>query len=344
MLKKYGISCKVIPWLHREGDNKRMNTEIFSEQSNRLTQSVSKSIKGLSALEIMMGHLGIATGFFFLYPNRKAGILFVGIFFMLSGYGLMHNFNNQEGYLNHFLRKRLLNILVPAYMVYIIWGCLEGSIIKTYSLHTFLEYILLREFWLKTNWYLFEIAIFYVVFYCLYKFFPKQRANVLLVVMTIIFVAFFLKIDNPWYGSSICFPFGILYEQYGELLNKWMKKCYWLKCIVTLVICGLSIVLFFVLGNDSIIGNPLARNIAALSFCIWLLFLLDKIKIDYSLCKWFGNISYEIFLFHPMWINIISYYTENPWILLVSCIFMTLLSSILFHGCIVRCCKIFSKS
>ena len=116
----------------------------------------------------MMGHLGIATGFFFLYPNRKAGILFVGIFFMLSGYGLMYNLDNQEGYLSRFLRKRLLNLLIPAYMVYIIWGCLEGLLIKNFSLKTFLEYILLSNFWLKTNWYVFEIAVFYIVFYCLF--------------------------------------------------------------------------------------------------------------------------------------------------------------------------------
>lgn len=294
----------------------------------------------------MMGHLGIATGFFFLYPNRKAGILFVGIFFMLSGYGLMYNLDNQEGYLSRFLRKRLLNLLIPAYMVYIIWGCLEGLLIKNFSLKTFLEYILLSNFWLKTNWYVFEIAVFYIVFYCLYKLLPKQRANILLALMTIIFIfiAFFLKIDNPWYGSSICFPFGILYEQYAELFNKWMKKSYWLKGIAALFICGLSIVLFFLLGNDSIIGNPIARNIAALSFCIWLLFFLDRVKIDYSICKWFGKFSYEIFLFHPMWISIISYYTDNPWILLISCIFMTLLSSVLFHGCIVKCCKLLQKS
>lgn len=48
--------------------------------TSKLNQSVSQAIKGLSALEIMIGHLGIATGFSFLYPNRKAGILFVGIF------------------------------------------------------------------------------------------------------------------------------------------------------------------------------------------------------------------------------------------------------------------------
>lgn len=265
---------------------------------------------------------------------------------MISGYGLMYNFDNREGYLNHFLRKRLINLLVPVYVVYIIWGCLERILIKNYFLHTFLEYILLSDFWSKTNWYVFEIAIFYVVFYCLYKFLPKRRANILLVVMTIIFifVAFFLKIDNPWYGSSICFPFGILYEQCAELLNKWMKKYYWLKATATLFICGLTIVLFFFLGNDSIIGNPIARNIAALSFSIWLLFLLDKVKIDYSICKWLGKISYEIFLFHPMWICIISYYTENPWMLLVACIFMTLLSSALFHGCIAKCCMILQKS
>lgn len=52
---------------------------------------------------IMIGHIGLATGSIVLYPNRKAGILFVGIFFMLSGYGLIYSVDNKPEYLKHFL-------------------------------------------------------------------------------------------------------------------------------------------------------------------------------------------------------------------------------------------------
>ena len=69
----------------------------------------------------MLGHIGIATQSVFLYANRKAGILFVGIFFMLSGYGLIYSLNNKPNYINNFLKKRMCRIFFPAYIVYIVF-------------------------------------------------------------------------------------------------------------------------------------------------------------------------------------------------------------------------------
>lgn len=90
-----------------------------------LTKEVSKSIKGISAIEIMIGHLGNVTGFWFLYPNRKAGVLFVGLFFMISGYGLMYNLIHKNDYMEHFLTRRLLSVLIPAYIVYLLYGMVD---------------------------------------------------------------------------------------------------------------------------------------------------------------------------------------------------------------------------
>lgn len=96
---------------------------LTDKQTLSVTQSIS--LKGISAIEIMIGHLGIATGLRILYPGRKAGILFVGIFFMISGYGLMYSYLYRPGYMKHFLRKRIVGLCVPAYIVYLICGLTE---------------------------------------------------------------------------------------------------------------------------------------------------------------------------------------------------------------------------
>lgn len=56
---------------------------------------------------------------------------------------------------------------------------------------------------------------------------------------------------------------------------------------------------FFVLGNDSIIGNPVARNVASVSFCIIIILILEEVKIGNKLSRFLGKCSYEIFLIHP---------------------------------------------
>lgn len=60
------------------------------------------SLRGICAIEIMLGHIGIATENIFLFPNRKAGILFVGIFFLFSGYGLAYSVEHKRDYLHGF--------------------------------------------------------------------------------------------------------------------------------------------------------------------------------------------------------------------------------------------------
>ncbi len=87
-----------------------------------LTPETTKALKGISALCIMLGHIGNITKVPFLWIFWKSALLFVGLFLMFSGYGLMYNFINRENYLNHFFRNRILTIVIPLYLVYLLQG------------------------------------------------------------------------------------------------------------------------------------------------------------------------------------------------------------------------------
>lgn len=109
-------------------------------KGDALCQGNVMALRGICAIEIMMGHLGIATGSAVLFPNRKAGILFVGIFFALSGYGLMYSVSNKENYLRGFLIKRLIvKLLLPAYVVFIISTILKAFCLSGGGIHTTLK-------------------------------------------------------------------------------------------------------------------------------------------------------------------------------------------------------------
>lgn len=83
-------------------------------------QEQSAALRGICAIEIMIGHIGLITGSMVLYPNRKAGILFVGIFFILSGYGVAYSTDHKVDYLKHFLAGRTVKLLLPLIMVKVI--------------------------------------------------------------------------------------------------------------------------------------------------------------------------------------------------------------------------------
>lgn len=77
--KEFSVAVILLIWINLifYGIQKR------HEIGNALTLSNSKAIRGICAIEIMIGHIGIEISNLFQFPNRKAGILFVGLFFML---------------------------------------------------------------------------------------------------------------------------------------------------------------------------------------------------------------------------------------------------------------------
>lgn len=69
---------------------------------------------------------------------------------------------------------------------------------------------------------------------------------------------------------------------------------------------------FLLLGNESIIGNPLARNIASLSFCMIVLTVLSKVKIGNQVSYCLGKCSYEIYLIHSFVLSLLWEHGVEP--------------------------------
>ena len=134
---------------------------------NPFNKENSVILRGMAALEIMIGHIGLATGSKILFPNRKAGILFVGIFLALSGYGLMYSKENKKQYMDEFLGKRLCKLLIPAYSVYIIFVIFQ--MVQSKNIIYLRNIIDMKHFFLNTNWYVWEIILLYCIFYTAYK-------------------------------------------------------------------------------------------------------------------------------------------------------------------------------
>lgn len=282
--------------------------EKYSDTGFARTNSMT--LRGICAIEIMMGHLGIATGSAVLYPNRKAGILFVGVFFALSGYGLMYSVSNKENYLQVFLRKRLLvKLLLPAYVVFVI-----GAIVKAFCLggaYSIKNVYRITAFWSETNWYVWELSMLYIAFYICAKIDKRLiKSHYFLGIGTLIFVciAFCVGIDNPWYGSTFCFWIGILYYMKKEIfIERFVRKQFLLKVFACTALLGIAIACFFYYGG--IVGNLIARNAASVLFVIIVLMCLHRVSIGNAISNWLGKYSYEIYLIHPLLIGIM-----RPWI------------------------------
>jgi membrane-bound acyltransferase YfiQ involved in biofilm formation len=108
------------------------------------------------------GHRNRETGNIIQFPNRKVGILFVGIFLMISGYGLMYGLENKEDYLKNFWPKRL------------------GKMIPIFAIVVIIDFIINKEINFSratggAKWYVYELIILYILFYISNRLFIKNQ-------------------------------------------------------------------------------------------------------------------------------------------------------------------------
>lgn len=295
---------------------------ISKKQTNALSQVNILALRGICAFEIMIGHIGLATGSKWLYLNRKAGILFVGIFFMLSGYGLRYSLDTKTDYLNRFLINHFIKIFPIAYIVFLL-GTLGCHLINGMPINR-LWFISIKDFLSGANWYVGEILLLYLIYWLSYKFINKIIGKNIILGASLILIlcCYFLKFDKPWYGSTICFWLGIVwYENEKKIIDKFSKNVMF-YCLVGFIF--ISSMLLFMIDGNGIIGLVFARNMASAAFCVLIILILYNVKIGNKITNILGIESYALYLIHPWIITILKEFNFNlilfSWIIILGSI------------------------
>ena len=306
-------------------------------QEEPFSLSTSKAIQGFSAVAIILHHLSQdlmkeAGPFEFL---SGCGVLFVGIFFFFSGYGLYTSLKTKKDYLKGFLRKRLITILIPFYMciaVFTVASCICGTKYKVKDL------ILVLSGWSLINshmWYIVEIAILYLAFFIIYKLIKNRTAAT--VVMAIFVLAMmggslylchgkdfscpYWFMGEWWYNASILFVIGIIVSKHQDALRKIARKGY-------VILVPLFAVLTAVFGKitsrflekysywSEIPGEDpryldklrcLSVQVPfILCFVLFVLLVMMKVRFGNPVLKFLGAISLELYLIHNLFLTGLS--------------------------------------
>ena len=172
--------------------------------NNFLSLKILNGLKGLASLSILIGHINLDNQEYAekeLYQTPPGLGRFYPAFFMFcSGYGLMVSFKKKKDYLNNFLKKRVLSILIPYSLCRVI-GYISDIYINYDSKSLF--YYLNPKIIFKNiilfdhNWFACEIIILYFLFYLLFKLFQNRNLN-----RFIILILSWLIIFIPTYYSN----------------------------------------------------------------------------------------------------------------------------------------------
>ena len=270
----YGSVLFVIFWGFRFAGFKDNFNEDFS------SLKITRSLRGLCALCILVHHFSIQLPFRYAGEFKLfygMGIFFVSVFFFYSGYGLLKSIDTKQGYLENFLKTRILkSLVVPFYVNSVIYGIFYAAMGYSLPFYKwiggFMGLFLFNEY----AWYPIVLVILYLLFYVLF-YNLRHRDDAFFFIFLVIFVLasvfcisghypFVKKVlgwnycVNEWTGEKwwdtskqlwfcgewwvntlIAFPAGMIFEDNEKKIVEWLKRFYWLKL--------LAVISLFVLMN-----------------------------------------------------------------------------------------------
>lgn len=264
----------------------------FGVSDEFMSKDYTTYLRGICALAIMLRHIRI-TDFASLNVFDYLGNPIVGIFFFLSGYGMLTRIKQTgiDNYMNGFILKRC----VPLFVEYIfVWIFNFVCMFLVSGNFNFLKKIITPY-----SWFIIMIEVLYIVFYIGYKLF-KDNLKRLIIFVTISELALIIALSvfgvgECWYLSLLCFSGGMIYSVVN--LNK--KK--------TLpLIFGFGALAVVATGAEYVLSDKpkiivlwaLIYNVSVLSLAIVALSVGRYVRFKNPVFELCGKMSLEIYLLH----------------------------------------------
>lgn len=264
----------------------------FGVSDEFMSKEYTTSLRGVCALAIMLCHIRI-TNFAPLNVFNYLGNPIVGIFFFLSGYGMLTRIKKCgiDNYMNGFILKRCVPLFVEYIFVWIFYFVCMFLVSGNFNF--------LKEIITPHSWFIIMIEVLYIVFYIGYKLF-KDNLKGLIIFVTIFELALIIAlsafgVDECWYLSLLCFSGGMIYSVVN--LNK--------KRTLPLIF-GFGALAVVATGAEYVLSDKpkiivlwaLIYNVSVLALAIVALSVGRYVRFKNPVFELCGKMSLEIYLFH----------------------------------------------
>lgn len=307
-----------------------------------LSKENGDCLKGIFAICVLIHHLyqhsGMFRGSIIGAGLQFLGYLSVGVFFFLSGYGLMKSFLKKgTEYLRTFLQKRLLPFYITVLIMTTIYALFRYSLGDTVDMVDLVQSLLFGGTIISNGWYLQTQLLFYIAFFLVFRFCRSPSGGS---VMLTIIGAFYIIVMNvfdyapTWYVSTPLFVLGLWFAQHKSRFDDQIFNN--MKWLPLLLVAG-AILFASLMGYKVCKSKHLDDICLVLADCAFVLVTLlaiGRISLNFRITRFLGRISFEIYvvqgicltLFHSKYI-----YIHNPYLFIAAVSASTIVLAIALH-------------
>ena len=278
----------------------RINKEGY--YSDCYSKDYWNCLKGGFAIAIILHHLAqkITEGFMFR-QFQEVGFLCVSAFFFISGYGLMKQYRiNQERYLKHFFRNRIMVILLQYAVISIAYWLIRSVLGDRRSVKDFILSFFNGNPITPYSWYIIEILILYVFFYlaCILSkgSYRKLIAQIGICLILFTIVSHAVGYYFYWYNTWGTFILGIVMASVQEKQQRLEQ----IKYKYQICSLGLIFIILYVttihLESTSVVVQVLVYQVTSISFVVFLLQISKKVQVHNHILKWLGERAFELYM------------------------------------------------
>ena len=295
-----------------------------------LSLTQAKALQGFLALCIVFHHCAQKVFFDSLRSAFRPsglevmalmGFVFVGYFFFCSGYGLYQSCRKKQDYLDSFLKRRALPLLLVYFAcntVYLVGRLAMGETFGALRLACLLCGLELAN---PNSWFVVTLPLMYLLFYVSKNNCPDEGlvtrrlflgtgAYILAgMAVTLAFSGsgrYGVFLGKWWYNTAILFPLGYLFGRREPEAWSWAKRGYrrQLACSVALFVGSFLLSLVFGMVVPLVPIALVLESLSTICFTWGLLLFSLRRRVTSRLLSFYGGLTLELYLMHGFFVNL----------------------------------------
>lgn len=265
---------------------------------------------------------------------RFFGQLMVAMFLFYSGFGIHQSCSKKPDYFKNFFSKRFLKILFHFALAVLAYVIVMTALGKTYPWHYYLTCWVGWDSVGNSNWFIFVILSLYLATYLSALIVRNNRLGLLVAVTAcsiILWIAIVRAGKGTWWVDTIMtYPLGFWYSHFKDKFDKVYSKKF-ASYIYIISISAVFLIWRAWKGVDD-------YGICACLFCLFVVALSSKIKLDNRILRWLGECAFSIYILMRLPMNVLDHYgmDANPFVFAILSIALTLLMAHFFNKLLNR--------